>query len=180
MLFHSVGSAPPNFTDGSESNVLLGCDPLIHQAAHAGRGCVSTNTYIVSPPHASNIVYTVPAMSTELRDGPHIPQTVDGTPELYRLLRQRLKDVGIAILKTPPKPYEHNDEAHQSKEALKQWAKNVGADKGVMEILEEIGGDLKAEMYNDLWDLHQVMEDIEIKVGSRRIRSDGSVVSMPF
>lgn len=113
-------------------------------------------------------------MSTEQREGPHIPQTVDGTPELYRLLRQRIKDVGIEILKTPPKPYEHNDEAHQSKEALKQWAKNVGADKGVMEILEEIGGDLKEEMYNDLWDLHQVMEDIEIKVGSRRIRSDGT------
>jgi hypothetical protein len=106
-------------------------------------------------------------MSTEQHDELQIPQTVDNNQHLYRLLRTRLKDVGLHILKTPPKPYEHNDEAAISKEALKIWSKNVGVEKGVMEILDSVGGSLRDQMYEDLWLLHQAMDDIEIVVGWR-------------
>lgn len=89
------------------------------------------------------------------------------------------------MLKTPPIQYEYNDQANESKEVLNFWARNVGVEKGVLVILDDNRGpddnrgllkELKEEMMDYLWELHQVMEDIEVNVGSRRIRSDGLVV----
>lgn len=147
---------------------------LIHQATHAGRGSLSI--YIVRPSsHASSIVHTVLAMSNE-QHGPQIPQSVDTTSELYRLLRQRLRDINIYILLQPPPPeqYQHNDEANRCKEALSLWATNVGVEKGVLTILDDHSTwKIRDDMFERLWGLHQVVEDMEVAVGWRSVRTDG-------
>ncbi|QDS70300.1 hypothetical protein FKW77_008126 [Venturia effusa] len=117
-------------------------------------------------------MYTVLAMSNE-QQGPHIPQSVDTTSELYRLLRQRLRELNIYILKTLPEQYQHYDEANRCKEALRLWASNVGGEKGVLTVLDEHSTlRERDDMFERLWALHDVVEDMEVAVGWRQVRTD--------
>lgn len=153
-------------------------DPLIiHQATHAGRGCL--NIYIVSLSglHASLILYTVLAMSNE-QPGPQIPQRVDTASELYQILRERLRQLILHTLRASPEQYQNNDEANRCKEALKLWANNVGVCRGVLTILDEHKTwEMRNDMFECLWALHSAVEDMEVGVGWRPMRTDKCVAS---
>jgi len=108
-------------------------------------------------------------MSTDQHDeGPHTPQRLN-LPHLFFLLQKRMKDTHIHILRTGP---EQGTDLYYCEEAFEQWAKDVGAYKGVMEGLEAAGGDLCVEMSDDLFHLHQAFDHIEVLVGSRSTTSD--------
>jgi hypothetical protein len=116
-------------------------------------------------------------MSTELDEGLHPPQTIH-VPQLYSFLLERLPKVHLKILQTPPKQYENTaEQAFECEQAFKLWAKHVSADKGVMDTLEGVGGDLCQEMTDDLYNLNLAMDHIEHKLGMRPTISDGSVIA---
>lgn len=54
------------------------------------------------------------------------------------------------------------------------WATNVGVEKGVLTILDDHSiWKIRDDMFERLWGLHQVVEDMEVAVGWRSIRTDG-------
>jgi hypothetical protein len=116
-------------------------------------------------------------MSTEHDEGLHPPRTIR-VPQLYAFLLDRLPKVQLRILQTPPRPYENTaEQVFECEEAFQSWVKYVGADKGVMDTLEAVGGPLCVEMTDDLFNLNAAMDHIEHKLGMRFTISDGSVTA---
>lgn len=111
-------------------------------------------------------------MSNE-QHGPQIPQTVDTASQLYQILRLRLRDLNLYMMRSPPGQCHNNDEANRCKEALKLWANNIGVEKGVLAILDEHKTwNMRNDMFDLLWALHSAVEDMEVAVGWRPMRAD--------
>jgi hypothetical protein len=94
-------------------------------------------------------------------------------PQLYKLLRKRLKDAHVQALAIYPDFYDTGAAVHESEECLNFWAKEVGVHRNVLEELEAAKGALCEEMQNDLFELHMAIEHIEFKVRRRSAIGDG-------